>query len=110
MGKSQHRNSKDDNQSKYSQQHRSQRIGTHCLEVWECVLFYHSRFLMKYLQKQKQLYDKLKLIDQDRNAFLKWLQREGLTFAKQTLIDVTKKPWDDCWQTQKALLRRRWEG
>ena len=107
MGKSRRRDSKGHSQAKYSQQH--QRIGTHCLKVWECVLYYQSTFLGKYLAKHHDVYEKLRLIDQDRNAFLKWLQKGGLAKTTQTLKDVTKKPWDDCWQTEKALLRQRWE-
>eukprot|EP00487_Bulimina_marginata_P002160 TRINITY_DN15052_c0_g1_i1.p1 TRINITY_DN15052_c0_g1~~TRINITY_DN15052_c0_g1_i1.p1 ORF type:complete len:152 (+),score=2.00 TRINITY_DN15052_c0_g1_i1:315-770(+) len=107
MGKSRRNSKGHSNHTKYSQQH--QRIGTHCLKVWECVLFYQSNFLMKYLHKNHQLYEKLRLIDQDRNAFLKWLQREGLNFTQQTFERSYQKPWDDCWQTEKALLRQRWE-
>eukprot|EP01084_Bolivina_argentea_P096381 173296_1 len=35
---------------------RHQTIGMHCLKIWECVLFYQSNFLMKYLQSNHGLY------------------------------------------------------
>ena len=72
-----------------------------------CIIL--SIIFYKYLAKHPDVYEKLRLIDQDRNAFLKWLQKGGLNQTTQTLKDVAKKPWDDCWQTEKALLRQRWD-
>ena len=62
-----------------------------------------------YLRKHPKILEKLRLLIQDRKEFLKWLGKDGLVITIGVLDEVRTRPWNDCWEQEKSLLRKRWE-
>ncbi|ETO15473.1 hypothetical protein RFI_21888, partial [Reticulomyxa filosa] len=81
----------------------------HCLNVWECVLMYQSHFLNRYLSKEMELNEKIRLIVTKRTLFLQWLRKGGLAKAQSALQNLLGKPWNDRYANEKGILRERFD-
>ncbi|ETO24354.1 hypothetical protein RFI_12806 [Reticulomyxa filosa] len=94
---------------KTSSSHTKERLVQHCLNVWDCVLMYQSHFLNRYLNKEPELNEKLRLIVTKRSLFLQWLRKSGLSKAQTTLEAIFGKLWNDRHLNEINLLREKFE-
>ncbi|ETO11175.1 BEACH domain-containing protein [Reticulomyxa filosa] len=86
-----------------------ERLVQHCLSVWDCVLMYQSHFLARFLSKESELNEKLRLIITKRSLFLQWLRKGGLAKAQTTFQNIFGKVWNERYVNEKATLREKFE-